>query len=184
MAMSLSTSSEVDTAALTSLFGSSKGEVSSLFGSSDASTMAGYTQEPVLPLAPDLIAAGDEPKELPVEEAKDAEPVSEAKNAKVVVIDEFDQLADFFNIALAQGLTETDLEGKMTITDASGSSFTWDTFSPAAKFPIKMEFATAKQEFAQGDRAAAGAEKRSRLAAAAKKRAAAAKAKGSSKPRR
>merc|ERR1712050_464903 len=90
---------------------------------------------------------GEPVLEVPSGVAKEAyeEEVS-VKKTGVVVIDEFDDLANLETIAATQGLTEADLQGNMTIIDASGNRFTWETFSPAAKFPIKLDFATIAAE--------------------------------------
>jgi len=101
-----------------------------------------------------------------------------AGGPKVVVISTFDDLADFEDIAATQGLTEEDLEGQMTILDASGKSFTWETFSPAAKFPIKMQFASEADTQQSTDAADDG------RTAAAKKSAKNAKKRASAKLRR
>lgn len=118
---------------------------------------------------------------------------------KVVVIDNFDALAEFESIAVSQGVTEADFQGEMCIVDAVGNSFTWETFTPDAKFPIKLQFtrngkqppssddsgkrtdakSAEKQQIVEEQKEAAAAKKRSKLAEAVKKKAAAARAGGS-----
>merc|ERR1711909_95299 len=84
------------------------------------------------------------------------EPVEETPGGtKVVVINNFDALADLESIAASQGVTEADLQGEMLIVDDAGKTFTWDTFTPDAKFPIKIQFNRKRQQ-RRGPRAVAG----------------------------
>eukprot|EP00928_Gymnodinium_smaydae_P067431 TRINITY_DN503_c0_g1_i1.p1 TRINITY_DN503_c0_g1~~TRINITY_DN503_c0_g1_i1.p1 ORF type:complete len:203 (+),score=46.03 TRINITY_DN503_c0_g1_i1:84-692(+) len=180
---------DVHNSALSALFGTSTGEVSSFIGTSAATSSSSGAPKYSSPLLDDSPQADGAKQESAAEEAA-------PKECKVVVVNAFDDLANFESLAAAQGVTEAEFMGDMTIIDASGKTYTWDTFSPAAEFPIKLQFTKTKQQRKEErseekkqveqqqkieeQKMASASEKRAKLGAAAQRRAAAAKAKGSS----
>eukprot|EP00927_Polykrikos_kofoidii_P068423 TRINITY_DN6379_c0_g1_i1.p1 TRINITY_DN6379_c0_g1~~TRINITY_DN6379_c0_g1_i1.p1 ORF type:complete len:408 (-),score=92.34 TRINITY_DN6379_c0_g1_i1:487-1710(-) len=170
--------------ALNALFGDSVGEIGTLFANSSTSFSPGTAPKPPV-TSSESRPTPDPVLNVPAVVAKETQKEeSSAQRTCVVLIDTFDHLADFETIAASQGISEADLEGDMTIIDAAGKSFTWETFTPVAKFPIKMEFTTRdrKQEKRSDDKGTdeneadqPNKDRHSKMGAAAKKRAAAAK---------
>eukprot|EP00930_Biecheleria_cincta_P004659 TRINITY_DN105580_c0_g1_i1.p1 TRINITY_DN105580_c0_g1~~TRINITY_DN105580_c0_g1_i1.p1 ORF type:complete len:431 (-),score=67.37 TRINITY_DN105580_c0_g1_i1:10-1302(-) len=120
-----------DTPQIAGLFGNSVGEIGALLLGESSSNQTTSVSSTGLTLGA---------RDADGEDGQSREPSSQI--VRTIVIDTFDDLANFETIAASQGLSEADLQGDMTILDAGGGRFTWDTFTPTAKFPIRMEFST------------------------------------------